>query len=652
MKHLFVFLFSLASLQASSPPSWLKMPDPTEPRPKGVSGWVLHDSTIITQEKGTVVRRLHRHAIMPLSDVGKETVVCSEGYKTKAEEVITARAWAISPDGKKCRAFGGNEFLMLSPHISHWSWDLTTSAYFDPQRYIEPGWIFAWEVEIRSEFGAFDFSWSPESALPLKFGSLEIIPEAGGHVKWKATSTDLDHPVVVDSSRGSLRWTVSDLPGVKQEVPSDLDRNLKTVRAYVLAAQEQAPNSKAWSEVVRLVRQQMDPQAAGSPAITDAATRLVGSGNLWKRIEPICHFVQKEIAYLSITIFTDSMAGYRPHAATDVFGNRYGDCKDKATLLCTMLQAIGVEAHVVLVNYRAPTQNSPEWPSAQFNHAIVAIQATETPPPGWTSVRSGGKDYVLFDPTDDEVPLGLLPIEDAGGLGLVLAQGVDSPVLITAVSPPADTISTAITATLTENGSASIVVAEERTGLAAAQSIANDETFSLAERTGALEKRIQRRVPLISKLWWKSSGDRANGQWKCDASFSADFVAKRMSRTAMEVPTDLLSSLPHLEPWEEGAEGWYTLATGATHRLLRLSLSSGWEFAEVPADWSAKTSAGEGSMKYHREGSTLIGEIHLRIEGGVLGRAAYLDARELLRGAIAAERRPVVLRQVTPAPAP
>ena len=598
-----------------------------------------------------MVRRLHRYAIMPLSDAGKEAAICFEQYETKAEEVVSARAWAISPDGKKCRAFGGSEFLVFSPHISHWTWDQTTSAYFDPQRYIEPGWIFAWEVEIRSQFGAFDFDWSPGSALPLKFGSLEIIPEAGGHVKWKATASELEHPLT-DGSRGSLRWTVSDLPGVKQEVPSNFDRNWKTVRAYALAPEEQAPNSKAWSDVVRLVRLQMDPQAASSPEINATATRLVGSGDLWKRIEPICHFVQKEIVYLSITIFTDSMAGFRPHPATRVFGDRYGDCKDKATLLCTMLEAVGVEGHVMLVNYGAPKQNSPEWPSAQFNHAIVAIRATEAPPPGWTSVRSGGEDYVLFDPTDDEVPLGLLPIGDTGGFGLVLAPDMDSPVLIPVVAPTADRISTVITETLAEDGSASIVVAEERTGLAAAQAIANDETLSLAERTGALEKRIQRRVPLISKLSWKSSGDRANGQWKCEASFSADFVAKRMSRTAMEVPTDLLSSLNPLEPWEEGAEGWWTLATGATHRSLRLSLSSGWEFAEVPADWSAKTSAGEVSMKYHREGSTLIGEIRVRLEGGVLDRAAYLDARDLLRGAIAAERRPVVLRRVTPIPAP
>lgn len=129
-------------------------------------------------------------------------------------------------------------------------------------------------------------------------------------------------------------------------------------------------------------------------------------------------------------------------------------------------------------------------------------------------------------------------------------------------------------------------------------------------------------------------------------------MAKRISRAAVEVPTDLLSSLIPLEPWEEGAEGWWTLATGATYRSIRLSLASDWEFAEVPADWSAKTSAGEGSIKYHREGSTLIGEIRVRLEGGVLDQAAYLDARELLRGAIAAEQRPVVLRRGTSSPTP
>ena len=35
---------------------------------------------------------------------------------------------------------------------------------------------------------------------------------------------------------------------------------------------------------------------------------------------------------------------------SEVFSHRYGDCKDKATLLSTMLKEIGVESYYVLIN--------------------------------------------------------------------------------------------------------------------------------------------------------------------------------------------------------------------------------------------------------------------------------------------------------------
>ena len=32
----------------------------------------------------------------------------------------------------------------------------------------------------------------------------------------------------------------------------------------------------------------------------------------------------------------------------DIFRNRYGDCKDKTTLLISMLQVAGIQAHICL----------------------------------------------------------------------------------------------------------------------------------------------------------------------------------------------------------------------------------------------------------------------------------------------------------------
>ena len=70
------------------------------------------------------------------------------------------------------------------------------------------------------------------------------------------------------------------------------------------------------------------------------------------------------------------MGRYQPHAATDVLANRYGDCKDKGTLLEALLAAEGIRADAALIN--ALVEVDPIVPSPlQFNHVITRVQVAE-----------------------------------------------------------------------------------------------------------------------------------------------------------------------------------------------------------------------------------------------------------------------------------
>jgi transglutaminase-like putative cysteine protease len=650
MKRLLLFLLLATLAHADRPPEWLRLPAANEPRPSEASAWILENSERIAEADANTIVDRYRYAVMPLSEVAVNDAVCNISYTDGADKLVSARAWAMSPDGKKCRAFGGDDFIIVSPRVNNEIWDQEKTVYFKAKRYLQPGWVFAWEVEIRHQTVAYDFSWSPRGTLPVRFSSFEVIPEEGGAVKWQAFSNDLPAPIA-GSAPGSLAWQINNLPGFNPNTPSRMEPNSMELRACLLEPAPGRPASKSWSDVVRLARAEMDPKAVATSALTAQAQRLAGTGSLWSRIEPVCKFVQKQITYLEVTIDKDSMAGYRPHAAGEVFENRYGDCKDKAVLLCTLLHSIGVEARVMLVNSGAPRRNLPSWPSAFFNHAIVAIQYREgeDPRPSWTVVHSGNHDYAVFDPTDDRVPFGLLPIDDAGGLGLILASEVTAPVSIPMPSPAAESVSITVSTVLAANGSAKIETSEESSGLAAADAITRDETESRRERTGTLERRIQRRIPLISDLSWNSTGNSQTRQWSNHVSFSAQFLAKR-TVSGMYVDTDLMSAVPSAEPWEEGMDGWLTFAPLSTRRDIRLTPPAGWTFIEVPADWSAKTAAGEGSMHYSLNDGVLQGEIKLQIIGGVLNREAYLDLRKLLHAAAVAERRPAVLRKPAPAP--
>jgi hypothetical protein len=58
-----------------------------------------------------------------------------------------------------------------------------------------------------------------------------------------------------------------------------------------------------------------------------------------EKIEAIFDYVKREIRYVFIDF---GKSGYEPENAKNVFKNKYGDCKDKSTLLISMLRAAGI----------------------------------------------------------------------------------------------------------------------------------------------------------------------------------------------------------------------------------------------------------------------------------------------------------------------
>lgn len=83
-------------------------------------------------------------------------------------------------------------------------------------------------------------------------------------------------------------------------------------------------------------------------------------------------FVQDEVRYLGME---DGMYSHKPHLPADVFRQRYGDCKDKALLLTTILRQEGIPAFVALVSTERRSQLQFAPPSIEdFDHALVAVE--------------------------------------------------------------------------------------------------------------------------------------------------------------------------------------------------------------------------------------------------------------------------------------
>ncbi len=150
--------------------------------------------------------------------------------------------------------------------------------------------------------------------------------------------------------------------------------------------------------------------------VAKARDLTLGMKNEPEKIKALYDYV-RNIRYVSITLDQHRLI---PHAATATFKNQYGDCKDKSTLLISLLKSIGIRSYICLVNTRTLIDKSEATPRA-FNHAIVAI-----PYRGF---------YRFLDPTSATTPYGYTPQYLEHRNGLVIREDGGDFVLIPADGP-------------------------------------------------------------------------------------------------------------------------------------------------------------------------------------------------------------------------
>ena len=166
-----------------------------------------------------------------------------------------------------------------------------------------------------------------------------------------------------------------------------------------------------------LISAQMD---ASEPIKQEVATLTAGKASQLQKMRAIASFLQHDIRYVEIQL---GIGGFQPHAAPDVFAHRYGDCKDKATLMHTMLREIGVESYIVVINVERGSVG-PDTPAHQaFNHAIIAIKLPDDvndPSLIATAKHPRLGRALFFDPTDEVTPFGKIKGHLQANYGLLV----------------------------------------------------------------------------------------------------------------------------------------------------------------------------------------------------------------------------------------
>jgi transglutaminase-like putative cysteine protease len=422
---------------------------------------LLEDTTYTVAPNGQATEH-YRRVVKILRPQGRDEGLVAVPFD-KDTKILSLHVWSIGPDGHEY-ALKDNEIVEYGyPGQGNLYEDFKFKSASAPGR--DPGGVVAYEYEQRSRPYLTEDTWFFQGDLPHLNQSftLELPPGFTYGTVWahheQAKAIDLEHQ--------RWRWEMKDTPAI------DLDNVLLRPSEGALAGRMTvhyagpgipAATDGTWQSVGQWYQMLAKDRLVATPEIAAKAQELTsGKTDFYDKTEAIAEFVQQQIRYFAIEM---GIGGNQPHFAGDIFHNRYGDCKDKATLLSAMLSTVGIHSTIVLVDHRRGVVD-PEAPSIVGDHAIAAIEI----PKGYTSPKlhsivtaKTGRQYLIFDPTWEKTAFGQLEHNLQGGYG-TLVEGADSQIVqFPVLSPELNTIQRTASFHLQPDGTLKGTVTEKRFG--------------------------------------------------------------------------------------------------------------------------------------------------------------------------------------------
>jgi tetratricopeptide (TPR) repeat protein len=220
---------------------------------------------------------------------------------------------------------------------------------------------------------------------------LEIDLPADRAVKLKS-KPGMEPKITQEGGRRIYRWSSSHLEREDESGTSDNQKKKKNKRADDEPPAVQLTSFASWEEVGKwYAGLERDRRVPSAPVRAKAKELTKGLSTDIAKVEALYDYTAENFRYVSLSL---GMGRYKPHSADEVLHNQYGDCKDKHTLLASLLEAEGMHASSAMINYGRKLD--PELPSpAQFNHIITMVPV--------------GKEEIWMDTTTEVAPFRLLP---------------------------------------------------------------------------------------------------------------------------------------------------------------------------------------------------------------------------------------------------
>jgi len=544
---------------------------------KGEDAVYLADVTAVRVQSSGLSSRFNQTVVKVMSDRGVEAFrQLPISYSPDRQEVRVLKARITKPDGSVVDSFGDQDRNINEP------W---TGMYYDTRARIlsfpnlEPGDVL--EVQWRLDDTAI------ENLLSDYWGDVDPV---------QSVFPKRHYLYLVDMPKSRpLYWNSSSLAKwVKVESKPEDDRMVYRFKADDVSKVVPEPLMPGWSEIASplhvstykswedvgrywwgLVRDQLTPNEELRKTV-EQVLKGVDRKDEAKVVAAIYGFVVTNTRYVALEF---GIHGYKPYRVDRVLARRFGDCKDKAALIVSMLKLSGVEARLVLLRMRSLGTLSPEPASlSAFNHAIAYVPSQKLYLDG-TAEFHGSRE---------------LPGADHVANVLIIEPDGKSQFLTTPEASPEDNTTTAkLEVTLKTDGSASAKGTLVTVGQTAPE--VRREYQTTATRQSVFEQKWAQSFPGLTASEVTLSDPKALEQ---PATLGFTMSLPRYAEAGgsslrfypfggSRVFTQVLAPLTE-RAWDAVFPGVWV-----DRQLYKYTLPAGWAMAELPAPITERSPFGE-----------------------------------------------------------
>jgi len=417
------------SAHAADAPQWMHavVSAPLPPHDEKTDAILLYAETTVNVQSADKIKTHVRRVYKILRPSGRDYGIVAVSFNPHSK-INGFRAWCIPAQGKDYEVKDKEAVEVSLPKVagSELISDVKDKLLQIPAA--DPGNIVGYEYEKEEQPMVLQDIWDFQREIPVREAHYSLQLPAGW--EYKASWINYSEAKPSQSGNNQWDWTLDNVNAIRLEgeMPPIAGVAGQMVVSFFPPGGPALNGFASWQQMGKWYLNLIKDRRDSSPQINQQVATLTSSAATpLDKIRALAEFVQNDIRYVAIEL---GIGGFQPHAAPDIFSHHYGDCKDKATLLSTMLRQIGVESFYVVINDERGSV-TPETPAniGAFNHVILAIKL----PPNLSDPslvatvdhpRLGKLLY--FDPTNDLTPFGEIGgyLQENYGL-LVTSDGGD-----------------------------------------------------------------------------------------------------------------------------------------------------------------------------------------------------------------------------------